>query len=67
MREVSETETLEIGCSEAGRRARLLVEWKLVGGRRELLAIQCDNPRLAGLEPRDCGWTCWEKVSATRR
>ncbi len=67
MRDTTEIEALEIGCAEESRRARLMLEWKVVDGRRELVGIQCDNPRLAALAPHDCEWSCWEKVAATRR
>ncbi len=61
------TETLEIDCAEEGRRARLLVEWSSSGEDRELVSVQCDNPKLASLEPWDCHWSCWKKVAAGRR
>jgi hypothetical protein len=55
-------ETIEIDCQEAGRRARLMVEWKQDGDRRTLVGVQCDNPRFHALEPWECHWSCWEKV-----
>lgn len=67
MRESTETEALEMGCVEEGRRAHLLVEWRVIEGRHELVGIHCDHPRLATLAPHDCGWSCWDKVAATRR
>ena len=60
------TETLEIHCDEENRRARLIVEWSTSGEERELVGVQCDNPRLASLQPWDCHWSCWKKIASRK-
>jgi hypothetical protein len=60
-------ETVELECAEQGRAASLLVEWTQSREGRQLVAVQCDNPRFASLVPWECGWTCWDKVAGRGR
>lgn len=64
MRPATVTERVTIECAEEGRTAQLLVELSGAPDRRRVVAIQCDNPRLASLEPRDCHWSCWQQVES---
>lgn len=52
----------EIYCHEEKRNAKLMVEISVADGKREVVSVQCDNPRLASLKPFDCCWSCWERV-----
>lgn len=57
------TRRFEMDCAEEARRASLITEWEVAGdGSQKLVAVQCDNPRLASLEPHDCSWSCWRRV-----
>ena len=49
-------------CAEEKRTATLLLEWREEGGRRTLVGVECDNPKLRGLEPYVCQWSCWHKL-----
>lgn len=51
-----------IQCAEEKRTATLLLEWREEGGRRTLVGVECDNPKLRGLEPYVCKWSCWHKL-----
>jgi hypothetical protein len=55
-------ETVELDCVEENRTATLLVEWRIVNGKKTVVGVQCDNPRLGGLKPWDCGWSCWHRL-----
>lgn len=55
--------TLEIKCGEEKRKARLLTEWVMQGGKEVLKGIICDNPKLAQEEPYDCSWSCWRQLT----
>jgi hypothetical protein len=52
-----------IACAEQNRQAELLLEWEESAGQRRLRSVSCDHPRLAGLDPWDCHWSCWEKIA----
>ena len=52
-----------IQCAEEKRCATLLLEWKEEGGKRTLVGVECDNPKLRGLEPYVCLWSCWDKLA----
>ena len=57
------TRRFEMECAEEARRASLVTEWEVADdGRERLVAVECDNPRLASLEPHDCSWSCWRRV-----
>ncbi len=51
-----------IQCAEEKRCATLLLEWREEGGKRILVGVECDNPKLRGLEPYVCRWSCWHKL-----
>jgi hypothetical protein len=60
-------ETRTIMCEEQKRPAELLLEWQEVGGQPRLRSVSCDHPRLAGLEPWDCNWSCWRKIESEQK
>ena len=62
MAKALEYERRTIECAEEKRTATLLLEWKEEGGRRTLVGVECDNPKLRGLEPYVCRWSCWHKL-----
>lgn len=64
MSDTGRIEAIDIECAEEGRTAHLLVEWTNDGPDRRIRSIQCDNPKLARLEPWDCGWSCWKRVES---
>ena len=49
-------------CPEGDYEAELLVELRDEKGEEAVRSIQCNNPRLAGLDNWDCKWSCWEKL-----
>ncbi len=68
MSESKITRRFEMECAEEARRASLVTEWEVgVDGSQTLVGVQCDNPRLAGLEPHDCSWSCWRRVEELAR
>lgn len=67
MSEQAIIETIDLECNEQGRTAHLLVEWTSSRQGRQLVAVQCDNPRFASLVPWDCGWACWSRVQEQSR
>lgn len=53
-----------IQCAEEKRCATLLLEWREEGGKRILVGVECDNPKLRGLEPYVCRWSCWHQLES---
>ncbi len=51
-----------IHCAEEKCQATLMLEWREEGGKRVLVGVECDNPKLRGLAPYVCKWSCWHKL-----
>lgn len=62
MPKTPEYERKTFQCVEEKRCATLLLEWREEGGKRILVGVECDNPRIRGLEPYVCRWSCWDKL-----
>jgi hypothetical protein len=58
---------VDFECREEGRTAHLLLQWRREYGARQLVGVQCDNPKLQGLDDWHCGWSCWERIGSEHR
>ncbi len=55
-------QTVDIFCAEEQRTAHLLVELRRSEEGRQVVGIECDNPRLADHHRFECRWSCWSRV-----
>lgn len=55
--------TRKMECPGEGRKAELLLEWRVEKGKKVLNSISCDHPRLMDYSGSDCEWHCLKKLS----
>jgi len=56
-----------VTCPEEKGEADLLIEWQSEDGSEVLNSISCSNPKLKDLSGEDCEWSCWGKISKSKR